>query len=161
MFLPVSQGNFDPLGWSQDVLVDLVDHFASSIFNTTRGTLERTFWYSSSFCLHAYHFLYANSWLCVVENDCMRPCLVKQQFFLSSEFQIAPICCILIKFQVLLYGTILGIVKSHEVSSTQCSSSIGFTIVKNTDCLPRLRFCPPRINPLLIVECTSLTFPTW
>ena len=37
----------------------------------------------------------------------------------------------------------------------------GSLYVKNTDCLPRLRLCPPGINPLLITECTSLTFPTW
>ena len=48
-----------------------------------------------------------------------------------------------------------------EVPSTQFSSSIGFTIVKNTDCLPRLRLCPPGINPLLTIECTSLTFLAW
>ena len=54
-----------------------------------------------------------------------------------------------------------GFVKSIEVSSTQFSSSIGLTVVKNTDCLPHLRLCPPGINPLLIIECTSLTFPMW
>ena len=60
-----------------------------------------------------------------------------------------------------LYGATLGFVKSHGVSSKQLSSSIGFTTVKNTDCLPLLRLCPPGINPLLIVECIPLTFPTW
>ena len=37
----------------------------------------------------------------------------------------------------------------------QFSSSIGFTVVKNTVCPPRLRICPPKINPLLIVERSS------
>ena len=56
----------------------------------------------------------------------MRPCLVKQQSFLLSELRISPMYCILMRvFQVFLYGTILGFVKSHEVSSTQFSSSIG------------------------------------
>ena len=43
---------------------------------------------------------------------------------------------------VFLYGTILGFVKSHGVSSIHSSSSIGFTFVKNTDCLPLLGLSP-------------------
>ena len=144
------------------VLVPLVDRFANWL-STTRGTLgvKRTFWYNSSFCLHAYHFLDANRWLCAVEDDCVRPCLVKLQSSLLSKFQIAPIYRILMRFSSFFYGAILGFVKSHGVSSKQLSSSIGFTTVKNTDCLPLLRLCPPSINPLLIVECIPLTFPTW
>ena len=41
------------------------------------------------------------------------------------------------------------------------SSSIGFTVVQNTACLPLLKFFPPGINPFLIIEFTSLAFPTW
>ena len=91
----------------------------------------------------------------------MRRCLVKQQSFLLSEFHIATFFSILMKFPSLLYGTILGFVKSQKVSSTECSSSIGFTIVLNTDSLPRLRDCLPVVSPLQGVECTSLTFPKW
>ena len=35
-----------------------------------------------------------------------------------------------------VYGAILGLVKSHGVSSIPLSSSVGFVRVKNTDCLP-------------------------
>ena len=69
----------------------------------------------------------------------MRPCLVKLQSSLLREFQFAPICSIFMKFPSILYGTILGFVKSHGVTSIQLSSSLRFTFVKNTDCLPRLR----------------------
>ena len=62
---------------------------------------------------------------------------------------------------VFLYGAILGLSKSHRLSSMLWSSSIGFTAVKNTDCLSLLRLLPSGINPLLIVECISLIFPTW
>ena len=64
-------------------------------------------------------------------------------------------------FQPFLCGAILGLVKSHGVPSTTLSSSIGFVIVKNTDCLPLLRLRPPGINTLLIMEFISLAFPTW
>ena len=51
---------------------------------------------------------------------------------------------------------------SHvKFSPIQFPSSIGFTIVKNTACLPLLRLFPPGINPFLIKEFTSLAFPTW
>ena len=43
------------------------------------------------------------------------------------------------RFQVFMYGVILGFVKSHGVSPIQYSSSIGLTIVKNTAFLPLLR----------------------
>ena len=55
----------------------------------------------------------------------------------------------------------LGLVKSHGVSSVLSSQSTGFTAVRNTDCLPLLRLLPPGINPFLIIEYISLTFPTW
>ena len=54
----------------------------------------------------------------------------------------------------MLCGAILGLVKSHGVSSIPLSSSIGFVIVKNTDCLPLLRLRPPGINPFLIMHVT-------
>ena len=41
------------------------------------------------------------------------------------------------------------------------SSSIGFTVVKNSLPVPFLELLPPGINPLLIIECISLTFPMW
>ena len=64
-------------------------------------------------------------------------------------------------FQVFLNGAILGFVKSRGVYSIPFSSSIGFTLVKNTACLPLLRLFPPGINPFLIIEFNSLTFPSW
>ena len=58
-----------------------------------------------------------------------------------------------------LYGAILGLVKSHGVPPIPSSSAIGFTAVKNTDCLHFLRL-PPGINPCPIIEFNSLAFPT-
>ena len=92
----------------------------------------------------------------------MRPGQVKRQSFLLGEFQSCTKSSVFWwSFHVFLYGTILGFVKSHEVSSTQFSSSIGFTVVKNTACLPLLRLLPRRINPFLTKEFNSFAFPTW
>ena len=41
-----------------------------------------------------------------------------------------------------------------------CTSSIGFTVVKNTACLPLLRLFPPGVNPF-ILEFNSFGFPAW
>ena len=41
------------------------------------------------------------------------------------------------------------------------TSSIGFTVVKKTVCLPLLRLAPPGINPILAIEINSFAFPTW
>ena len=46
---------------------------------------------------------------------------------------------------------------SHTISII----SIGFTVVKNTACLPFLRLFPPGIIPFLFMECNSLAIPTW
>ena len=40
------------------------------------------------------------------------------------------------RFQVFLYGAILGFVRSHGVSPMPYTSSIGFTVVKKNACLP-------------------------
>ena len=58
--------------------------------------------------------------------------------------------------QVFLYGAILGFVKSHGVSPIPSSSTIGFTVVKNTACLPLARLVPPGINPHLIMDSFHL-----
>ena len=42
-----------------------------------------------------------------------------------------------------------------------CTSSIGFTGVKKTACLPLLRLGPPGFNPFLMKEMDSFAFPTW
>ena len=67
----------------------------------------------------------------------MRPCLVKQQSFLVSELHQKLYSDEASKHSCM--EKIIGFNKSHEVFSTQFSCSIGFAIVKNTDCLPRLR----------------------
>ena len=41
------------------------------------------------------------------------------------------------------------------------TSSIGFTVVKKTACLPLLRLVPTGINPFLVMEFNSFAFPTW
>ena len=74
----------------------------------------------------------------------------KMQAFFWSELQIAPI-----------YSIFEGVSKyscmtRSLVSSDRWSfpipfpSSIGFTVVKNTACLPLLRLFPPGIDPFLI-----------
>ena len=60
---------------------------------------------------------------------------------------------------MILCGASLGFVKSRGVSPIPSPSSIGFTVVKNTACLPLLRLFPPGINPFLIVEFHSLAVP--
>ena len=40
-------------------------------------------------------------------------------------------------------------------------SSIGFTVVKKTACLPPLRLVPHGIDTFLIIEFNSFAFPTW
>ena len=65
------------------------------------------------------------------------------------------------RLQVFLYGAILGFVGSRGSSPMRFSSSIGFTAVKNTACLPPLRRFPPGISPFLIIEFNSLASPTW
>ena len=47
-----------------------------------------------------------------------------------------------------------------EFPPTLLPSSIGFTVAKNTACLPLLRLFPPGISPFLIVEFNSFAFPT-
>ena len=46
-------------------------------------------------------------------------------------------------------------------SPISCRAHIGFTAVKNTDCLSLLRLFPPVISPLLIMERISKAFPMW
>ena len=46
------------------------------------------------------------------------------------------------------------------VSGSLCSLSIGSTSRKNTVCL-LLKFCPPGINPELMMECKLIAHPTW
>ena len=65
------------------------------------------------------------------------------------------------RFQVFLCGAILGFVRSHGVSPMPYTSSIGFTLMKKTACLPLLRLVPPGTDPFLIVEFNSFAFQTW
>ena len=83
------------------------------------------------------------------------------QAFLLSDLQIAPTYSFLKRFRVFLNGAILGFVKSRGVSPILFPSSIGFTVVKNTACLPLFRLFPPGSNPFLIMEFNPLAFPAW
>ena len=82
---PVSLQLFDSLGGSQDDLASWSRWscwpLCEVALSTTRGNLgvKHTFIYYVELLLrfHAYRFLNANGGQCVVENDCMRPCLVK------------------------------------------------------------------------------------
>ena len=60
-----------------------------------------------------------------------------------------------------MQGAILGFVRSHGVSPVPCTSSIGFTVVKNTACLPHMRLFLHGISPFLMIEVNSFAFPTW
>ena len=61
---------------------------------------------------------------------------------------------------VFLYTAILGLFRSYWTSSRSSLAYIGFTAVKNTDCLSFLRL-PLGIGPLLITECISSAFLMW
>ena len=50
---------------------------------------------------------------------------------------------ILVMFPCIVAWNNPWLFKSHEVSCTQVSSFFGFTVVKNTDCLPRVGLRPP------------------
>ena len=63
--------------------------------------------------------------------------------------------------QVCLYGAILVLSRSYWTSSRSWLAYIGFTAVKNTDCLSFLLLFPPGISPLWMMECISLAFPMW
>ena len=147
------------------VHVDPVDQFASSFLIQPAVLSESSvpFWYSSSFVfMHTTLSMQTAGNVSVMcRGGRLHATLFGKTAILSLQ-RVPHRTNILCSDEVskyFLYGTILGFVKSREVSPTQFSSSIGFTIVTNTDCLPLLRLCPPGINPLLIVECTSLTFP--
>ena len=86
--------------------VDLDDRIASSNWIQPRHS-EYNPWHSWSqvnllaeivLSFHTYRFLNASCRLCVAENDCMWPCLVKMHAFLFSELQIAPIYLVLQTF---------------------------------------------------------------
>ena len=81
--------------------------------------------------------------------------------FLWASFKLHQYTVLWWAFQVCLYGAILGLPRSHSTSFRSCRASIGFTAVKNTDCLSLLRLFPPGISPLLIMECISKAFPMW
>ena len=92
---------------------------------------------------------------CVVENDCMWQSLVKLQSFPLSELQIAPIYRILKVSKSCVTERSLAWSSRSGVSSTSLSSSIGFVIVKNTDCLPLMRLR----HPLLICGICFICIP--
>ena len=138
------------------VHVDLVDQFASSILAQTAVLSESSvpsgIAHPSSSCIP----LSRCKQLVVCRGGRLHATLSGKTSILSLE----------------RVSNRINILYSDEVFQVFCveqslpcqvawSFLLGFTIVKNTDCLPRLRLCPPGINPLLIIECTSLTFPTW
>ena len=105
------------------VLVDLVDHFASSILIQTAVLSESSVLFGrghlSSSCIP----LSLCKQLVVCRRGRLHATLSGKTAILPlSEFQIAQIYCILMRFPsifglVKAHGTILGFVKSHEVFS--------------------------------------------
>ena len=126
------------------VLVDLVDQFASSISIQpallSESSVPFGIAYPSSSCIP----LSLCKQMAVCRRERLHATSSGKTAILSLErvSNCTNFLCYDEVSKSFCMEQILGFVKSHEVSSTQFSSSIGFTIVKNTDCLPRLRLRP-------------------
>ena len=94
-----------------------------------------------------------------MKNDSVRSCLIELQSFLQSKIDVDPKICVLMFLPCFVYCARRGASKSI-VSGSLCSLSIGFTGRKNTVCL-LLKFCPPGINPELMMECKLIVHPTF
>ena len=92
------------------------------------------------------------SWERVVKDDCVRSCLKELKSFLLCVFDVDPRHRVLTFLPFFcLYQARRGASKSIT-SRSLCSLFIRSTDVKNTVCL-LLNFCPPGINPELMMEC--------
>ena len=100
------------------------------------------------------------SWECFVKNDGVRSCLIELQSFLQSKVMSTQYTVFSCFFNVLCtYCARRGASKSI-VSGSLCSLSIRPTSRKSTVC-QLLKFCPPSINPELMMECKLIAHPTW
>ena len=95
-----------------------------------------------------------------MKNDSVRSCLMELQSFPQSKIDVNPntpyfdvssiLCACIVQDAVL---------PSRSYQDPCVLYSIGFTSRKNTVCL-LLNFCPPGINPELMMECKLIAHPT-
>ena len=88
-----------------------------------------------------------------MKNDGVGSCLIELQSFLLSKIDVDPI------HRVLMFLPLILLVACGTrciLFGSLCSLFIGSTDVKNTVCL-LLKFCPPGINPELMMECKHPT----
>ena len=94
-----------------------------------------------------------------MENDCVWSRSIKLQSpFFWASLKLHHYTVFWWGLQVFFCGAILGLSKSYWTTSILWSSSIGFTAVKNTDCLSLLRLLPPGIKALLALNVFHLHF---
>ena len=108
---------------------------------------------------HPDNFRDTINWECFVKNDGVRSCLIELQSFFQSKIDVDPIFRVLMFLPCFIhFSARRGALKSI-VSEYLCSLSFGSTGRKNTVCLS-LKFCPPGINPGLMMECNLIAHPT-
>ena len=113
------------------------------------------------FRFHHNYFRDTIRWECIVQDDCVRSCLMELQSFPFSKLYVDSIHRILVPFfHFCLYDARRGLVKSSSCGSLW-SLFMGFTAVKDTVCLTLLEFCPPAINPEFVMECKVTAHPIW
>ena len=109
------------------------------------------------FKFHHNYFQDTISWECIVEDDCVRSCLMKLNWASCFSTQYTVSWCIFHCFW--LYHARRGALKSISYGSL-CSLFMGSTAVKNTVCL-LLKFCPPGVNPEFVMEWKLTAHPIW
>ena len=98
------------------------------------------------------------SWKRVVKDDCVRSCLIELKSFLLSKFDVDPTHRVLM---FLLYFLLVPCkTRCFQVNVFRISVFLvqRITDVKNTACL-LLKFCPPDINPELMMESKLIVHP--
>ena len=93
-----------------------------------------------------------------MKNDSVRSCLIELQSFLQNKVDVDPTHRILM-FLPCFVHVLCKTLCFQTVSGSLCSLFIGSTSMENTVCL-LLKFCPPRINPELMMECKLIAHPT-
>ena len=142
--------------------VDLVDHIASSIWVQPVTILEL----SEPSGRAPPEFPYIPLSQCKLQTVCCRERLhvTVSVKFASLSLERPSNCtkyCILKACRSILVWRDTWFRNSLAVSLMPKTSSIAFTVVNKTACLPLLRLVPPGLNPFLIIEFNSFAFPMW
>ena len=92
-------------------------------------------------------------WNCPLKKNCVRSCLIElQSFFDDSKINIDPTYRVLMPFPSVLQVSCMTRYRVVDIFyGSLWSSFLGSTSTENTDCL-LLKFWPPGINPLMIIE---------